>query len=231
MKSPRHHHYSMLPWLLFRYICPTFTKKLFSSTLLVKKEKVLFLKKERLSAFTDAVLAIIMTILVLELKKPETVSLAGFLELKENFFAYTLSFFWLGTMWINLHNEWYKIKKINGYTLWGTIAMLFFSSLFPYATSIVSENFTNVAAQAFYGSIVILITITNILTYHTLVKANSTEPEIKKQIHARNNWLQLDLAIKIIGLVLTLTLFPTAMTFAVLITILVLVIPNQIKSF
>ena len=66
--------------------------------------------KERLVAFFDAVLAIIMTILVLELEKPSEVSLKGFLALKENFFAYTLSFFWLGISWINHHNEWIGVK-------------------------------------------------------------------------------------------------------------------------
>lgn len=66
--------------------------------------------KDRLIAFTDAVLAIVMTILVLELNKPDSISFSGFWALRENFFAYTLSFFWLGTMWVNLHNEWYHVK-------------------------------------------------------------------------------------------------------------------------
>ena len=72
----------------------------------------LTMNKERLAAFMDAILAIIMTILILELKKPETATLKALWNLRVNFFAYTLSFFWLGTMWVNLHNEWYKIKYI-----------------------------------------------------------------------------------------------------------------------
>ena len=72
----------------------------------------LTMNKERLAAFMDAILAIIMTILILELKKPETVTLKALWDLKIDFFAYTISFFWLGTMWINLHNEWHKIKYI-----------------------------------------------------------------------------------------------------------------------
>ena len=70
------------------------------------------MNKERLAAFMDAVLAIIMTILILELKKPEMASLKALWNLRIDFFAYTISFFWLGTMWVNLHNEWYKIKYI-----------------------------------------------------------------------------------------------------------------------
>ncbi|PZL76643.1 hypothetical protein CI088_02725 [Enterococcus plantarum] len=82
------------------------------------------MSKERLTTFIDAVLAIVMTILVLELRKPNPVTLNGFLDLKENFFAYILIFFWLGTMWGNLHNEWYSIKRINGRTVWATIISL-----------------------------------------------------------------------------------------------------------
>lgn len=69
------------------------------------------MKKERLTAFTDAVLAIIMTILVLELKKPDEISWIGLWNLRTNFLAYFISFFWLGTMWVNLHRSWDKIEK------------------------------------------------------------------------------------------------------------------------
>lgn len=185
--------------------------------------------KERLIAFTDAVLAIVMTILVLELNKPDSISFSGFWALRETFFAYTLSFFWLGTMWINLHNEWYHVKRINNHTIWGTVIMLFFSSLFPYSTSIVSENFSNSSAQFFYGIIVIAITISNILTHQTLIKENAEISWFSRQIQHRNQWLLLDLFLKIIGLVLSITVWPQAMSYAVLLTLLVLVIPNQIK--
>ena len=63
----------------------------------------LTMNKERLAAFMDAILAIIMTILILELKKPEAATIKALWNLRVDFFAYTLSFFWLGTMWVNLH--------------------------------------------------------------------------------------------------------------------------------
>lgn len=188
------------------------------------------MNKERLTTFVDAVLAIIMTILVLELRQPDPVSLEGFLQLKENFFAYTLSFFWLGTMWVNLHNEWYRIKRINVQIIWATIVMLFFSTLFPYATSIVSENFNNEAAQGFYGIIVILITISNYVSYQELAKENGRDSSVVNQIQDRNHWLYLDIIIKIIGLIISLLFYPPAMMYSVLLTLLVLVIPNQIKN-
>lgn len=107
--------------------------------------------------------------------------------------------------------------------------MLFFSSLFPYATSIVSVNFNNPTAQIFYGLIVIAITISNILTHQTLIKENASETQISTQIQHRNQWLLLDLLIKVIGLFLSFSFFPTAISYSVLIILLGLVIPNQIK--
>ncbi len=187
------------------------------------------MNKERLATFIDAVLAIVITILVLELRKPDPISLNGFLALRENFFAYALSFFWLGAMWVNLHNEWYRIKRINTKTIWAAMLILFFSSLLPYATSIVSENFNNRAAQGFYGVVVLMITLANILSYYTLSKGNNDDAEEVRQLQMRNRWLIGDVLIKCIGLVISLLWFPPAMMYAVLVTLLVLFIPNQIS--
>lgn len=132
-------------------------------------------------------------------------------------------------MWVNLHNEWYRIKKINGQTIWAMIVMLFFSSLFPYATSIVAENFNNVAAQSFYGIVVILITVSNLISYRVLTNYNKNDSEVLEQMKARNRWLVVDIMIKIVGLAVAMTIFPPAMMYAVLLTLIVLVIPNQIE--
>ena len=89
------------------------------------------MSKERLIAFTDAVLAIIMTILVLELERPNQISWQALWDLRTNFFAYTISFFWLGTMWVNLHRSWDVIDKINSNLVWSSIVLLFFYPFSP----------------------------------------------------------------------------------------------------
>jgi len=188
------------------------------------------MNKERLTTFIDAVLAIIMTILVLELEKPNPVTIEGFFALKENFFAYALSFFWLGAMWVNLHNEWYHVEKISKKTVWATLLFLFFSSLFPYATNIVSTNFNNEIAQSFYGLIVIAITLSNVLLYTTLIVPNQGIPQFEDHMKKRYNWLRIDILIKIIGLLITVIIFPQAMIISVLITLVFLVIPQQFKT-
>lgn len=119
------------------------------------------MNKERLAAFTDAVLAIIMTILVLELEKPKTVNLAGLWALRANFFAYTLSFFWIGLMWTTHHNNWHKVKSVSNATVSYSLVMLFLASFFPYTTSLVASNFNNVTAQALYGIIVLAVSFSN----------------------------------------------------------------------
>ena len=83
------------------------------------------MQKERLIAFTDAVLAIIMTILVLELEKPSEASAAAFWELRWNFFAYALSFFWLGSLWVGLNSIWEKVQKVSSTVIWWNMLLLF----------------------------------------------------------------------------------------------------------
>lgn len=187
------------------------------------------MNKERLVAFVDAVLAIIITILVLELKKPEILSLGGFVSLWPNYMAYTISFFWLGAMWINMHNEWYGVKKITTGTLWATLMLLFFSSLFPYATSIVSINYNNKEAQIFYGIIILLITFSNTIMYASIAKVDLHISFKTWVIREKRGWAIWDILIKLVGLVLSATIYPPAMLYSVLITLLLLVIPNQFK--
>jgi uncharacterized membrane protein len=69
--------------------------------------------KERVTTFINAVLAIIMTILVLDLKAPSQPTIAGFFDLRDQFIAYFISFFWIGTMWVGMHNGWMKVKTIS----------------------------------------------------------------------------------------------------------------------
>lgn len=181
--------------------------------------------KERLAAFTDAVLAIIMTILVLELEKPSPVSWHGIWELRQNYFAYALSFFWLGLMWVSHHNAWHKIQKINMGTVVYTLFMLFFASFFPYTTSIVSQNYNNSTAQVMYGVIVLLVSFSNMAISHSLNVANGKRIfKALYDINTRN--VVIDLLIKIVGLILSMTIFAPAMVYAILLSLVFLSLTN-----
>ena len=184
------------------------------------------MEKERLGAFIDAVLAIVMTILVLELEKPKTFDLQGLWELRTNFLAYGISFFWLGAMWANIHAASHLIQKISQKTVWATIVMLFFSSLFPYTTQLIATHFTNGTMQAFYGVIVLLITFSVLWYYRTLEKVNDGA-EMYGLNADRQKWLTWDIGIKILGLIFSLTIFPAGVGISVLVTLLFIVIPKQ----
>lgn len=173
------------------------------------------MKKDRVAAFTDAVLAIIMTILVLELEKPSAPTLSALWELRHSFFSYTLSFFWLGSMWVNIHNEWAQIEKINAKTLWVTLVLLFFCSVIPYATDLVSGDFNNRVTQGFYGIFVMLVTMSNIWLSKTLDKADSDLPQ--EVMAKRRRLLWIDIAIKVVGLVISVIVYPSAMMYSVII--------------
>ena len=190
----------------------------------------LTMNKERLAAFMDAVLAIIMTILILELKKPETATLKALWNLRVDFFAYTLSFFWLGTMWINLHNEWHKIKYITPSIVWVNVVLLFFSSFFPYVTSFVTSYYNSSVAQGFYGIIVLAVTFCNIISGHLIGRANRNDEKLQESLKIKMRWIKVDISIKIIGLIISCIFYPPAMMISVYITLFGIAFPEQYKA-
>lgn len=190
----------------------------------------LTMNKERLAAFMDAVLAIIMTILILELKKPETATLKALWNLRIDFFAYTLSFFWLGTMWVNLHNEWHKIKYITPLIVWVNVVLLFFSSFFPYVTSFVTSYYNSSVAQGFYGIIVLAVTFCNIISLYLIEKVNKHDKELQESLKTMIRWIKVDISIKIIGLIISCIFYPPAMMISVYITLFGIAFPEQYKA-
>ena len=174
------------------------------------------MKKDRLIALTDAVLAIIMTILILELEKPATPSLQAFWELRHNFFAYFLSFFWLGSLWMALNTLWEKVERISSEVVWANLYLLFFVSFIPYATGLFSSHFENYTAQLFYGSVVIVSTIINWYLHKVLDKPNQDQVELLKETEAYRKLLIPDILIKCVGFILALIIYPPIMMYSVL---------------
>ena len=174
------------------------------------------MKKDRLLAFTDGVLAIIMTILIMGLERPSELSLRGLMGMGWSFFAYLLSFFWIGSVWIAHNSIWEKVNRISGVIVWWSLVFLFFFSFLPYATGLVSSNYDNRFAQAFYGVVVILANSGNCVLYKLLDGPNSDNPELLELTKEYRRVLLPDILIKIIFLILTLTVYPTIMLYGVL---------------
>ena len=107
--------------------------------------------RDRLTAFTDGVLAVIITIMVLEMKPPHGASFEDLLELLPTFLSYILSFIYVGIYWNNHHHFFHLVGKVDGGILWANMHLLFWISMIPFATAWMGENHFAAIPTALYG--------------------------------------------------------------------------------
>jgi uncharacterized membrane protein len=115
--------------------------------------------KNRLEAFSDGVIAIIITIMVLELKAPEGSDLAALKPLLPVFSSYVLSFIYVGIYWNNHHHLLNTVKQVSGGILWANLHLLFWLSLFPFTTAWMGEHYRQPMPTAVYGLVLLLAAI------------------------------------------------------------------------
>src|SRR6266853_1955498 len=125
------------------------------------------MKTSRLEAFSDGALAIIITIMVLELKGPQGVGLAALKPLIPHFFSYVLSFIYLGIYWNNHHHLFQAAKQVSGGVLWANLHLLFWLSLFPFTTGWMGENHLASMPTAIYGAVLLMAAV----AYYILQRA------------------------------------------------------------
>ena len=114
------------------------------------------MSKGRLEAFSDGVIAIIITIMVLEMKVPHGESIASLLPVLPVFLTYVLSFVYVGIYWNNHHHLLHASTKVSGAILWANLHLLFWLSLFPFATGWMGENHFAPAPSALYGVVLLM---------------------------------------------------------------------------
>jgi uncharacterized membrane protein len=114
------------------------------------------MKKNRLEAFSDGVLAIIITIMVLELRVPHAADLAALEPLIPVFLSYVLSFVYVGIYWNNHHHLFHSTNHVSGGMLWANLHLLFWLSLFPFATAWMGENHFAPVPTATYGVVLLM---------------------------------------------------------------------------
>jgi len=115
--------------------------------------------KGRLEAFSDGVIAIIITIMVLNLRIPHDASLAGLRPLISTFLSYVLSFVFVGIYWNNHHHLLHATQKVNGRILWANLHLLFWLSLVPFVTGWMGENHFAPVPVAVYGGLLLMSAI------------------------------------------------------------------------
>ena len=129
------------------------------------------MNKTRLEAFSDGVLAIIITIMVLDLKVPRGEDLATLKPLLPVFLGYVLSFIYVGIYWNNHHHMLHACKRVSGAALWANLHLLFWLSLFPFVTGWVGENRLAPAPTALYGIVLLMAGIAYWVLQRALIAA------------------------------------------------------------
>jgi uncharacterized membrane protein len=127
------------------------------------------MKTTRLEAFSDGVLAIIITIMVLELRVPHAVELAALKPVLPVLLSYVLSFIYLGIYWNNHHHLFQATAEVSGGILWANLHLLFWLSLFPFTTAWMGENHLAAIPTAIYGSVLLMAAIAYYVLERTII--------------------------------------------------------------
>lgn len=136
----------------------------------------------RLEAFSDGVLAIIITIMVLELSPPEGVRLADLRDLTPVFLSYVLSFVYVGIYWNNHHHLLRAADRVNGAIMWSNMHLLFWLSLFPFATAWMGEHSFAGDTAAFYGLVALMSAIAYFILQSAIVSEHGQDSEVARAL-------------------------------------------------
>ena len=180
--------------------------------------------KERLCAFTDAILAIIMTILVLQLPRPAELTWAGIWALRMSFLAFAVSFFGLAIMWVEWHKSWHDVRAISQKTVWSTIIVLFFMAFLPYLTGLLASDLSSAVVQILYGTSITIITLFNSLSYRSLAAIDENK-EIRFMLIARANLRVINTAIMLVCVLLSIFVSPYCSVIGLVIVSVTSVLP------
>ena len=138
--------------------------------------------KNRIEAFSDSVIAIIITIMVLEFKVPRDAGLGALAPLIPVFLSYVLSFLYVGIYWNNHHHMLHTARRVTGPMLWANLHLLFWLSLFPFATGWMGENHFAAAPSAFYGVILLMAAIAYWSLQRVIIVSQGPDSLLKKAI-------------------------------------------------
>lgn len=160
------------------------------------------MNKNRLEAFSDGVIAIIITIMVLEIKVPELVEWKGITGLWPKFFSYMLSFIYVGIYWNNHHHTFQAVKKgVNGKLLWANLNLLFWLSLLPVATGWLGEHEFSRIPVIFYGAILLMCAIAYTIMISLLKVSEGNDSIIAKAV-GRDRKGKISMALYVAGMLL-----------------------------
>ena len=157
----------------------------------------------RLEAFSDGVIAIIITIMVLEMKVPHGSGLIDLAPLLPVFLSYVLSFVYVGIYWNNHHHMLHACTAVTGSILWANLNLLFWLSLFPFATGWMGENHFTAVPTALYGLVLLMAAIAYLVLQQAIIRSQGQDSLLKKAIG--RDWKgKLSLVLYLVAIVATL---------------------------
>ena len=169
------------------------------------------MSKSRLEAFSDGVIAIIITIMVLELHIPEGADWAALRELTPTFLSYVLSFIFIGIYWNNHHHLWQVGKQVNGSILWANLHLLFWLSLVPFVTGWMGQNDFAQLPVALYGFVLWMCGLAYYILTRAMVALHGRDSLIDT---ALRNKLKETISLTAYGLAILLSFVDTAFSLA-----------------
>jgi uncharacterized membrane protein len=140
------------------------------------------MNKDRVEAFSDGVMAVIITIMVLELHAPHEATLEALTEVGPAFLAYVLSFVFIGIYWNNHHHMFQATEHVTGAVLWANSFLLFWLSLVPFATDWMGENHFATIPVAAYGVVLLMCGIAYYVLQSTIIRGQGPDSKLKKLI-------------------------------------------------
>ncbi|MDD2985085.1 TMEM175 family protein [Flavobacterium sp.] len=140
------------------------------------------MKTSRLEAFSDGVLAIIITIMVLELKAPDETDFNSLIAKTPVFLSYVFSFIYVGIYWNNHHHLFQITQKVNGKILWANLHLLFWLSLIPFTSAWIGKNFNEKLPVIAYGVILLFCAIAYFILQSEIIKSHNDEFALRKAI-------------------------------------------------
>jgi len=138
--------------------------------------------KGRLEAFSDGVIAIIITIMVLEMKVPHGDRLEDLVPLVPTFLSYVLSFIYVGIYWNNHHHMLQAATTVTGAMMWANLYLLFWLSLFPFATGWMGQNHFTAAPTALYGAVLLMAAVAYLVLQQAIIRAQGHDSILKEAV-------------------------------------------------
>ena len=181
--------------------------------------------KGRIEAFSDGVIAIIITIMVLEMKVSHGEDMNALMPLIPVFLSYVLSFVFVGIYWNNHHHTFHAVKQVNGAVLWANLHLLFWLSLIPFVTGWMGENHFTALPTAMYGVVLLMCAIAYTILLRCLIGNHGKDSAIARAIGGDLKG-KFSLGIYVVGIALSI-FFPAVALACYVLVALIWLVPDR----